>query len=422
MGILGLTHDDTGNALEKLPVTIKVAIGEGPEPGDENGHPRKLDHFVFKRKALRGQDVVWISAPEISQAHGENPTELGVVFLNDDPREVLRTEYALWTPGGCKCRGELVQIENGDGTRFEMQAIRRTQKHPEGEAWPGNYKYVDGPKKGQPVESCGDGCPDLERGDCRPSGDLYFMLEKFPVLGTICRLHTSSYRSVRNLSTGLMQIRRLNGGRLTGVKAILKASPERVSYVDRDGTRHTSVAYILSFEIGARDLRTLVANMTEPVRLLAGGHATFELPRGSQCIASETDAERAREIASEFYPLSTPEEAPAAILEPAEENEQLSRICDLARQLGHNDARAKMLVGQWRQDLVGLERKLRNQLDESPQDAKRPGFIPAPAKAHNGHHRRPPTKQPVRRSPDELACTSDKAKNDRSHLADWPDA
>jgi len=400
MGILGLTHDDTGNALEKLPVTIKVAIGEGPEPGVENGHPRKLDHFVFKRKTLRGQDVVWISAPEICQAHGENPTELGVVFLNDDPREVLRTEYALWTPGGCKCRGELVQIENGDGSRFEMQAIRRTQKHPEGEAWPGNYKYVDGPKKGQPVESCGDGCPDLERGDCRPSGDLYFMLEKFPVFGTICRLHTSSYRSVRNLSTGLMQIRRLNGGRLTGVKATLKASPERVSYVDRDGTRHTSVAYILSFEIGARDLRTLVANMTEPVRLLAGGRAAFELPRGSQYVASETDAERAPEIASEFYPQSTTEEAPGPSRESTEENEQLSRICDLAHQLGQNDARTKMLVGQWRQDLTGLERKLRNQLDERPQDAKRPGFIPAPAKARNGHRSRA-TKQPAAISLDE---------------------
>ena len=387
MGILGLTHDDTGNALEKLPVTIKVAIGEGPEPGAENGHPRKLDHFVFKRKALRGQDVVWISAPEISQAHGENPTELGVVFLNDDPREVLRTEYALWTPGGCKCRGELVQIENGDGTRFEMQAIRRTQKHPEGEAWPGNYKYVDGPKKGQPVESCGDDCPDLERGDCRPSGDLYFMLERFPVFGTICRLHTSSYRSVRNLSTGLMQIRRLNGGRLTGVKAILKASPERVSYVDRDGTRHTSVAYILSFEIGARDLRTLVANMTEPVRLLAGGHAAFELPRGSQYIASETDAERAREIASEFYPQSTTEKPPGLSRDGTEENEQLSRLCELARQLGYNDARTKMLIGQSRQDLAGLERKLRNQIEEGPQDVRQTAGNARAARGANGHKR-----------------------------------
>jgi len=248
MGILGLTHDENGTALEKLPVTMKVAIGEGPEPGSENGHPRKLDHFVFKRKTLRGQDVVWVPAPEIAQVHGEKPTELGIIFLNDDPREVFQTEYALWTPGGCKCRGELVQIANGGGPRFEMQATRRTQKHPEGEAWPGGYKYVDGPNKGQPVEPCGDGCPDLEWGDCRPSGDLYFILEKFPMFGAICRLHTSSYRSVRNLSNGLMQIRRLNGGRLTGIKAILKATPERISYSDRDGTRHTSVAHILSIE------------------------------------------------------------------------------------------------------------------------------------------------------------------------------
>ncbi|MGH9895152.1 MAG: hypothetical protein ACREA0_24840, partial [bacterium] len=200
MGILGLTHDENGVALERLPVTIKVAIGEGPEPGDQNGHPRRLDHFIFKRKTLRGQDVVWEPAADIAQVYGDKPTELGIIFLNDDPREVLHTEYAWWTPTGCKCQGELVQIENGDSARYEMRAIRRTQKHPEGELWPANYKYIDGPKKGQPVPPCGDGCPDLGRGDCRPSGDLYFILEKFPTLGAVCRIHTSSYRSVRNLS------------------------------------------------------------------------------------------------------------------------------------------------------------------------------------------------------------------------------
>jgi len=81
MGILGLTHDDNGGALEKLPVRIKVAIGEGPEPGSQNGHPRRLDHFVFKRKTLRGQDVVWEPAPEIAKLYGEKPTELGIIFL-----------------------------------------------------------------------------------------------------------------------------------------------------------------------------------------------------------------------------------------------------------------------------------------------------------------------------------------------------
>ena len=100
MGILGLTHDQNGVALEKLPVTIKVAIGEGPEPGNQNGHPRPLDHFVFKRKRLHGQDVIWESASDIGELFGEKPTELGIKFLHDDPKEVFRTELAWWTSGG----------------------------------------------------------------------------------------------------------------------------------------------------------------------------------------------------------------------------------------------------------------------------------------------------------------------------------
>ena len=48
MGILGLTHDENGTALEKLPVTIKVAIGEGPEPGSENGPSAQAGSFRFQ--------------------------------------------------------------------------------------------------------------------------------------------------------------------------------------------------------------------------------------------------------------------------------------------------------------------------------------------------------------------------------------
>jgi len=373
MGILGLTHDENGTALEKLPVTIKVAIGEGPEPGNGNSHPRRLDHFVFKRKTLRGQDVVWDPAPDISKAHGEKPTEMGIIFLNDDPREVFRTEYALWTPSGCKCRGELVKIANGGGLRYEMQATRRTQKRPEGEPWPGNYKYVEGPKKGQAAEPCGDGCPDLERGDCKPSGDLYFILEKCPTFGAICRLHTSSYRSIRNLSNGLMQIRRLNRGSLSGIKALLKASPEKIAYFDHDGNRHTSVAYILSLEIGGTDLRTLVATMTEPARLLSESRSAIELSRGVQYVVHEPEEDRAKEIAGEFYPNS---ESVAVEVQPSsdqhERAEQLARICELARRVGCNDAKAKMLVGQWAGNLAGLERKLLNELDEQPDKERRP--------------------------------------------------
>jgi Recombination directionality factor-like len=365
MGILGLTHDENGGALGKLPVTIKVAIGEGPEPGSENSRPRRLDHFVFKRKTLRGEEVVWERAADISKAHGEKPTELGVTFLHDDPGEVFRTEYAWWTPVDCKCRGELVQIASGGALRYEMQATRRTQEHPEGQVWPGNRRYTDGPKKGQPVEPCGGGCPDLKRGDCRPSGDLYFILEKFPTFGSVCRLHTSSYRSIRNLSNALMRIRGLNGGRLSGIKATLRVSPERISYSGREGRSQTSIIFVLTLEMGGTDLHTLVANRGEPAKRSDSG-LIVDLSGGVQHVVREAEAGRAREIAGEFYSKSQSVAEGTGV--PGHEQtagaDRLARICELARRLGLNRPKTRTLIAQSRGDVAGLERKLLDELHE----------------------------------------------------------
>ncbi len=95
-----------------------------------------------------------------------------------------------------------MQISNGNAPRYEMQATRRTTEHPEGESWPGNRTYLDGPMAGQPIEGCGQGCPELDSGKCGPSADLYFILEKFPSLGAICRLHTGSKTSVSGGTNG----------------------------------------------------------------------------------------------------------------------------------------------------------------------------------------------------------------------------
>jgi Recombination directionality factor-like len=96
----------------------------------------------------------------------------------------------------------------------------------------------------------------------------------FPRLGAVCRLRTSSYRSIRNLSNGLKQIRRLNGGHLAGVKAVLKATPERVSYKDRSGVNHTTVVYILSLEVGGRDMLSLLAGMDKTAKLFQQGYSS----------------------------------------------------------------------------------------------------------------------------------------------------
>ena len=106
--------------------------------------------------------------------------------------------------------------------------------------------------------------------------------------------------------------------------------------------------------------------MTEPVRLLGEGRAALDLSRGVQYVVREADAERAEEIAGEFYPNG--EAAAKEPVEPSigqsERDEQLARICELARRLGFNDAKTKMLIGQSAGDLAGLERKLLNELDD----------------------------------------------------------
>jgi hypothetical protein len=117
-----------------------------------------------------------------------------------------------------------------------------------------------------------------------------------------------------------------------------------------------------------------LANMTEPARLLNEGRAPIELSRGTQYVVRETETERAAEIAGEFYPSG--ESVAMESIQPSndqrERDEQLARICELARRLGCNDAKAKMLVGQWAGNLARLERKLLNELDEQPDQVRRP--------------------------------------------------
>jgi hypothetical protein len=112
----------------------------------------------------------------------------------------------------------------------------------------------------------------------------------------------------------------------------------------------------------------LVANMTEPVRLLGEGRAALDLSRGVQYVVRETDAERAAEIAGEFYPNgeATAEEPTEPAIGQGDRDEQLARICELARRLRFNDAKTKMLIGQSAGDFAGLERKLLNELDDQP--------------------------------------------------------
>jgi hypothetical protein len=86
-------------------------------------------------------------------------------------------------------------------------------------------------------------------------------------------------------------------------------------------------------------------------------------------VVRENEVERAQEIADEFYPQNKNllEEQTGAVIQSPGNAELCATICELARLLGYNAAKTRMLVGQWRLDLLGLERKLQHELDAGPQ-------------------------------------------------------
>ena len=272
--IIGVTHDQDGRVVQRLSVSTKVSIGLPPN-GDRN-HPTKLDHFVFLRKKKTANRVEWEIDPELTKHYGEQCRELHIMLIDDDVENVFPTSYAWWTATERKCWG--------DGT----SATRRTPEKPGGQPW----------------KLCGSGCPELAAGQCKPGGDLRFVLADFPRLGSVCRIHTCSYRSIRQIHSALQEIQTFTGGRLAGITAKLTVRPEEATYFDRKEKRkRTASIWALSLEVEGEDMQKLIANLTENARLFAetrkllgSGGKVFEVV--------EDEQEQATELPAEFYPSS----------------------------------------------------------------------------------------------------------------------
>ena len=272
--IIGVTHDNDGRVVQRLSVSTKVSIGLPPN-GDRN-HPTKLDHFVFLRKKKTANRVEWEIDPDLTKHYGEQCRNLHIMLIDDDIENVFPSSYAWWTATERKCWG--------DG----VTATRRTAEKPGGQPW----------------TQCGSGCPELSSGQCKPGGDLRFVLADFPRLGSVCRIHTCSYRSIRQIHSALQEIQTFTGGRLAGITAKLTVRPEEATYFDRKEKRKkTSSIWALSLEVEGDDMRKLIANLTENARLFAETRKL--LGSGGKVLeVVEDELEQAPEVAAEFYPSS----------------------------------------------------------------------------------------------------------------------
>lgn len=289
--IIGITHDEQGCQIERLSVSHKVSIGLPPN-GNRN-YPTKTDHFIYQRKVTgQGGTVAWEVDPEMTQHFGEKCKEFWVVLHNDDIDQIFKTEYAFWKKSGKFC--------SGDG----REAIRQTEKTPNGEPW----------------KPCGRECPDLQQGDCKASGDLYFSLLDFPRLGSVCKLHTSGRRSIQQIYSSLSQFIS-TFGRLAGLKVKLAVRPEKSNYRDKDGAAKSTTIYALSLELAAEDWKKLTDGAVEPALMFE--RARKLLGTGTKVeyqVDEEPDDAQAPTVAAEFYPENQAPEAPA-IQEPRRASE-----------------------------------------------------------------------------------------------------
>jgi hypothetical protein len=73
--------------------------------------------------------------------------------------------------------------------------------------------------------------------DLYNKAQAHLWLADFPQLGSVCRIHTCSYRSIRQIHSALQEIQTFTGGRLAGITAKLTVRPEEATYFDRKEKR-----------------------------------------------------------------------------------------------------------------------------------------------------------------------------------------
>ena len=348
MPIVGLTHNSDGSAMLRRSVTTKIAIGLPPK--DKSDHPQRLDHFIFQRKGQLGSgisaEVLWEIDQEKTEHYGKGCREVEIILLDNAPDRVFRTEYAWWTTTQKQCWG--------DGET----ATRRTSRDPRGENW----------------EPCANGdCLDLLQERCRPSGDLYFLLADYPTLGTICKLHTSSYQSIREIHAALEDIRNHTNGRLTGLRVKLFVRPEKNAYKDNQGNRKSGTKYVLGLELAANHVKQFAnqALATSEASEVVDGQLA-----GHEIEIDDPEEEQASALKAEFYPIADIKPAPSASpsWEDSEDKQDegqrtlralKDRIESAFSELRLNTAQRVGLLDQYRNNLPALLERLTRAIEKT---------------------------------------------------------
>lgn len=272
--IVGVTHNkDLRPVTSRMPELLKLAIGL---PGRNGGGPQKLDYIVFKRFDPSTGD--WVVDEDLQGKFGK-PREVEIVLIHDSPDEAFYTAYELWTSQQVLCRGDgLKALRYADIREAQGQLIWTPLQEPV-------EVQCDTAKR----------CPLLESERCRPRGTLYFLLLDHLVLGTVCKLTTTSFRSIRNIYSTLALIYRARGT----VKWLpLKLGVEAVTaYPKARGRKKTiNLVWTLKYEG--------LVDKGQKIKEFLRGLSRENLEDLEAGVRAHKQLESAAEIQEEFYPLN----------------------------------------------------------------------------------------------------------------------
>lgn len=309
--IYGLTHSKDNVPLQRLAVAYKVSIGI-PAAGGKN-YPEKLDHFRIVSKNEKGD---WVEDREITTileniytqdfmvenvSRRTKLREFDIVFLKDPIKVVLpdgtftwnldpvfMTQLAWWAASERKCFG--------DGLKASRSVTALPEKDRPADK---SVRYVE-------WDPCGDNCPQMVGGQCKPTGVLSFLLRDNPMLGAIAQFKTTSYESIARIGSSLMQVADATGGRLKGIPFKMVLRSGKTSY-EQGGQKKSGMAYFVNIEFREQDYKRLMPRlMEESATYSASLHSARMLTEriDDDAIDAETGSEqdRAGEMTSEFYP------------------------------------------------------------------------------------------------------------------------
>jgi hypothetical protein len=250
----------------------KIKIGKkGSMITSQHGNnfrpPEKIDHFLITTTA-KDKNGDFVPDTEIMDEIGDNCTKLNVTVMYDKPELIFPTSYARYDSAVCQCRGD------GNNARDA--------------------------KTGTLIKCNPETCKFAIDKKCKPNGILSVILEDSPRVGGVYKFRTTSWNSIRNITSSLEFIRSLTGGYLAGLPLVLTMQPKTTVI---PGTKKTTTIYMVNIEY-----RGTLTEMREHTIRIATQKATMmdEIARIEDAallqITAPESAEECTDVQEEFYP------------------------------------------------------------------------------------------------------------------------